>query len=211
MVFDSGAATWYNGGLEGDMHAVIKTGGKQYRVSPGESIDVESVGAGVGERVEIDEVLLLADGSRVEVGTPLVAGARVLARVIEQAKGPKVTVFKFAGGNRYQRKRGHRQEYCRLLVEDIVRGEVEKKRPVAAEARKPKPVEVKKAAPPAELPVAELDLPARVVGALEGAGLDTAEKIARSTDEELLAIRGLGPKSLEQVRDTLKEKGIVAE
>jgi len=193
------------------MHAVIQTGGKQYRITPGESIDVESVGADVGERVELDQVLLIADESGVVVGKPLVPGAKVVAKVVEHGRGTKVTVFKYAGGNRYQRKRGHRQNYCRLLVEEIVQGEVEEKPAVAPAAKQAVPVEVKEKPPVAELPIAELDLPSRVVGALEGAGLDTAQKVAKSTDEELLAIRGFGPKSLEQVRDTLKEKGIVVE
>jgi large subunit ribosomal protein L21 len=197
--------------LEADMHAVIRTGGKQYKIAPGESIDVERVGADVGEKVEIDQVLLISDESGVVVGKPLVPGAKVVARVIEEGRGTKVTVFKFTGGNRYQRKRGHRQEYCRLLVEEIVQGEVEEEPAVAAEAKEAAPVEVKEKPPVAELSIAELDLPSRVVGALEGAGLDTAQKVAKSTDEELLAIRGFGPKSLEQVRDTLKEKGIIVE
>jgi large subunit ribosomal protein L21 len=191
------------------MHAVIQTGGKQYRITPGESIDVESVGAAVGARVEIDQVLLIADESGVVVGRPLVPGAKVVARVVEEGRDTKVTVFKFAGGNRYQRKRGHRQGYSKLLVEEIIHGEVEEVPAVAAEVKEAAPIEVKEEPPTAELPIAELDLPSRVVGALEGAGLDTAEKVAKATDEELLDIRGFGPKSLEQVRDTLKASGIV--
>ena len=91
------------------MYAIIETGGKQYRVSPGESVEVESLSGEIGDSLEIESVLLLANDGDVLVGKPTVAGAAVRATVVEQGRGGKVTVFKFRGGNRYQRKQGHRQ------------------------------------------------------------------------------------------------------
>jgi large subunit ribosomal protein L21 len=102
------------------MYAVIKTGGKQYRVSPGDSIDVERLPYEVGEQIELDEVLLVVNGSGAQIGQPQVDGAKVIATVTRQAKGRKVIVFKFRPRNRYRRKRGHRQYYTRLRIDEIV-------------------------------------------------------------------------------------------
>jgi large subunit ribosomal protein L21 len=102
------------------MYAVVKTGGKQYRVSPGESIDVEKLPHEVGEQVELGEVLLIADGSDRKVGKPLVKGAKVVATVTRQAKGRKVIVYKYRPSKRYRRKRGHRQHYTRLRIDEVV-------------------------------------------------------------------------------------------
>ncbi len=196
------------------MYAIIETGGKQYRVSPGQSIEVENLSAEVGQTLEIGSVLLLANDGDVVVGTPTVEGAAVTATVVDQGRGRKVTVFKFRGGNRYQRKLGHRQTYTRLLIEDILTGGAGKKRAkpsptVAEEKAKPvekvQPVEKVSAAP--RVSIEQLDLPSRVMSALQGAGLSSVQDLVQASDEELLAVRGFGPKALEQVRAALKEKG----
>ena len=102
------------------MYAVVKTGGKQYRVSPGDSIDVEKLPNEVGEQIELDQVLLVANGSEAQVGQPLVEGAKVKATVTRQAKGRKVIVFKYRPSKRYRLKKGHRQHYTRLRIDEIV-------------------------------------------------------------------------------------------
>jgi large subunit ribosomal protein L21 len=102
------------------MYAVIKTGGKQYRVTPGDSIDVERLPYEVGEQIELDQVLLVANGSGARVGQPVVKDAKVKATVTRQAKGRKVVVFKFRASKRYRRKKGHRQFYTRLRIDEIV-------------------------------------------------------------------------------------------
>ncbi len=102
------------------MYAVIKTGGKQYRVSPGDSIDVEKLPYDVGEQVELDQVLLVANGSGAKIGQPLVEGAKVKATVTRQVKGRKVIIYKYRSSKRYRRKRGHRQQYTRLKIDEIV-------------------------------------------------------------------------------------------
>ncbi len=102
------------------MYAVVRTGGKQYRVSPGQVIDVERLPFEVGEQVELDEVLLVANGSGSAVGQPLVEGARVKATVTRQVKGRKVIIFKYRPSKRYRRKKGHRQLLTRLRIDEIV-------------------------------------------------------------------------------------------
>ena len=102
------------------MYAVIKTGGKQYRVRPGDSVEVECLPYEVGEQIELDEVLLVANGNGVRIGRPLVDGAKVKATVVRQAKGRKLIVFKYRPSKRYRRKRGHRQHLTRLRIDEIV-------------------------------------------------------------------------------------------
>jgi len=107
------------------IYALIETGGKQYRVTPGQELLVERLKVPEGEPVELDRVLLVADGDRIEVGTPVVPGARVIARSLGEIKGDKVIVFKYKPKVRYRRKRGHRQIYTRLLVEKVEVGREE--------------------------------------------------------------------------------------
>lgn len=104
------------------MYAVIKTGGKQYRVAPGDKLNVETLKADTGSEVEFDQVLMLADGENVDVGTPLVDGARVKARVIEHGRGEKIRIVKFKRRKHYQRRMGHRQNYTRVEITDVARG-----------------------------------------------------------------------------------------
>lgn len=102
------------------MYAVVKTGGKQYRVSPGDSIEVEKLPHEVGEQVELDQVLLVSNGPGVKIGQPLVKGARVKATVTRQIKGRKVVIYKYRASKRYRRKKGHRQHFTRLRIDEIV-------------------------------------------------------------------------------------------
>lgn len=100
------------------MFAVIKTGGKQYRVSQGDVIDVELVGAEAGETVELP--VLMIGGDQVRVGTPLVEGATVRAEVVENGRHRKVHVYKFKAKSNYRRHNGHRQPYTRVRITEIV-------------------------------------------------------------------------------------------
>ena len=101
-------------------YAIIESGGKQYRTVEGGSIEVDRLDVEIGQSVTLGQVLLLNDGSEVQVGTPTVGGAHVKATVAGQVKGPKILVFKYREGNRYRRKQGHRQHYTRLQIEEIV-------------------------------------------------------------------------------------------
>lgn len=99
------------------MLAVIKTGGKQYLVQPGDKIKIEKLDAKEGDQVVFDKVLLTVnDKDDVSVGTPLVKGAKVKAKVIEQGKGKKLVVYKYKPKKRYSRKKGHRQRYTKVEI-----------------------------------------------------------------------------------------------
>lgn len=103
-------------------YAIFKTGGKQYRVKPGDVLDVELLPLQVGDSAEFDEVLAVSDGGQVSFGSPRVAGAKVIAQVHSHYKDRKVMVFKYKAKTRYRLKRGHRQNYTRLVIQDIQTG-----------------------------------------------------------------------------------------
>lgn len=102
------------------IYAIIETGGKQYRVTLGQTIDVERLDVADGETVELDRVLFIAEGDRVTVGKPTIEGAKVIATSQGEGKGKKIIVFKYKSKVRYRRKMGHRQLYTRLTVDKIV-------------------------------------------------------------------------------------------
>ena len=102
------------------MYAMIETGGKQYKVEEGLTLDVELLHAEAGETVEIDAVLMLNKDGQVVTGKPYVEGAKVNLKVVENGKGPKITVFKYKPKKNYRRKKGHRQPYTRVTVEQII-------------------------------------------------------------------------------------------
>src|ERR1700687_5005493 len=104
------------------MFAIVKTGGKQYRVGPGDQIVVERIEGDVGAVVALDQVLAFSDCGISAVGTPIVAGASVQAKIVQQPRGTKVIVFKKKRRKNYRRKRGHRQELTVLRIEEISRG-----------------------------------------------------------------------------------------
>ena len=104
------------------MNFVIKTGGKQYRVSEGDKLEVETLDAAPGDNIEFSEVLLLRDGDNVEVGTPLIEGAKVTAKVLEHGRGKKVQIVKFKRRKHYRRQMGHRQNFTRVEITGIARG-----------------------------------------------------------------------------------------
>jgi large subunit ribosomal protein L21 len=101
------------------MYAVIKTGGKQYKVIAGETLKVEKLAGEVGSKVVIDKVLMLADGDAVTIGSPLIAGAVVNATVVSHGRGDKVTIFKFQRRKHYRKTQGHRQSYTEIQIDDV--------------------------------------------------------------------------------------------
>ena len=101
------------------MYAVIATGGKQYRVSQGDTIDVEKLPVEVGSVVTFDQVLLVGTEAETKIGRPTVAGATVVAKVVENGRAPKVLVFKIKRRKNYRRKQGHRQAFTRLSIQGI--------------------------------------------------------------------------------------------
>jgi len=101
------------------MYAIVESGGKQYRAVPGTTIEVDRLNNEEGTQIDLDQVLLVAEDEDIKVGTPTVKGASVKATVVEHFKGKKIIVFKYIPAERYRRKRGHRQQYTRLHVDEI--------------------------------------------------------------------------------------------
>jgi len=124
----------------GEIYAIIETGGKQYKVTPGQSIDVERLDVAEGNTVDLDRVLLIADGDKVTVGTPTIEGARVIATSQGEGKGKKIIVFKYKPKVRYRRKTGHRQLYTSLTIDKIVEPGAVQAEPVKGVRRRKKEV-----------------------------------------------------------------------
>ena len=103
-------------------YAIIESGGKQYNVESGETVRVEYIERDSGDKVEIKEVLMLSEDGKLQIGSPVVSGAKVTAEVIGQGKARKVIVFKYKAKTRYRRRNGHRQSYTDLLITDISSG-----------------------------------------------------------------------------------------
>ena len=101
------------------MYAVIKTGGKQYRVAAGEKLKIEQIPAEVGAEIILDQVLMVGDGESVKVGAPLVQGASVKAKVLAQGRHPKVKIFKMRRRKHYQKHQGHRQNFTEIQISGI--------------------------------------------------------------------------------------------
>ncbi|MDI9481007.1 MAG: 50S ribosomal protein L21 [Syntrophomonadaceae bacterium] len=101
------------------MYAIIQTGGKQYKVTEGSVLKIEKMNAEPGDRLTLDQVLMVSDDNEVRIGNPLVANAQVIATVLEQGRDKKVVVFKYKRRKNYRRKQGHRQPYTKIKVEKI--------------------------------------------------------------------------------------------
>jgi len=102
------------------MYAVIKTGGKQYKVAPGEKLKVEQIPADVGAEIILDQVLMVGDGESVRLGQPVVSGVTVKATIVAHGRGEKVRIFKMRRRKHYQKHQGHRQNYTELKIDSIV-------------------------------------------------------------------------------------------
>ncbi|MFC2069403.1 50S ribosomal protein L21 [Chloroflexota bacterium] len=101
------------------IYAIIETGGKQYRVTPGQTIDVERLVMVEGNAIDLERVLLISDGNKITIGTPTVKGAKVKATLQGEGRGKKTIVFKYKSKTRYRKKTGHRQPYTRLVIDEI--------------------------------------------------------------------------------------------
>ena len=101
------------------MYAVVKTGGKQYRVAAGEKLKIEQIPADVGAKVDLDQVLMVGEGESVKIGSPMIEGASVHVTVLAQGRHPKVKIFKMRRRKHYQKHQGHRQGYTEILIDSI--------------------------------------------------------------------------------------------
>jgi large subunit ribosomal protein L21 len=136
------------------MFAVIKSGGRQYKVSVGQKLEVNRLPVEVGKQIQFDEVLLISDAGNTMVGSPIVADAMVLATAIEHARGEKLIVFKYKSKKRYRHRRGHRQELTVFTIDDIVSAGKSLVTGEAPAFRKEEEEEVAEAEPAVETPTA---------------------------------------------------------
>jgi len=161
------------------MFAVIKSGGRQYKVSVGQKLEVNRLPVEVGEQVQFDEVLLISDAANTMVGSPLVADAMVLATAIEHARGEKLIVFKYKSKKRYRHRRGHRQELTVFTIDDIVSAGKSLVTGEAPEFRKDEEEDVLENEPVAETPVAESEAEPTETASTEGAEVEEEKKPTR--------------------------------
>jgi large subunit ribosomal protein L21 len=101
------------------MYAVVKTGGKQYRITIGEKLKVEQIPADVDSQIELTEVLMIADGDNIQIGSPLLTGAKITATVISHGRGEKIRIFKMRRRKHYQKRQGHRQNFTEIRIDAI--------------------------------------------------------------------------------------------
>ncbi len=170
------------------MFAVVKTGGKQYRVAPGDILKVERLEGEAGDTVTLDQVLLVGDGDRTTAGTPLVDGTVVTAEILEQTRAKKVIVFKKKRRHNYRRKKGHRQHLTVLRVLEIGAPKKKTAKKAAGKDASEKKAPAKKAAGAAEDGAATKKAPAKKAAPKKTAAkkTTTAKKTAaaKKTDDE---------------------------
>lgn len=190
-----------------NMYAVIKTGGKQYKVAAGEYLKVEKLEGEVGSKVIIDKVLVLADGDNVTIGSPLVNGAQVSATVIAQGKGDKVKIFKFNRRKHYRKSQGHRQSYTEIQIDDI-NGKGGAKPAAKATA---KPAAAKKADAKADKLTVIEGVGPKIAGLLNDEGIMSFADLADAKIETLSAVlEKAGPRFKMHQPDTWPQQAALA-
>lgn len=142
-------------------YAIVESGGKQYRAVEGDTIEVDRLSVEAGDKIKLDRVLMVVDGDDVSVGTPYIKGVQINTKVLGHFKGPKIIVFKYSPRKRIRVKRGHRQQYTRLLVDFIGMPGESSKPAKKAEAQ---PAVVKKKETPVDKKVTEKSVAAKTVG-----------------------------------------------
>ena len=175
------------------MYAVVKTGGKQYRVAKDDIIKIEKLTAEAGDVVTLDEVLMVADGDRLEVGAPFVEGASVAGEIVEQRRAKKIIVFKKRRRQNYRRKRGHRQHETVLRVTEILTG-----------GAKPSARATKKAEPK---PTSEFKDDVSLIG---GVGPKLQEKLAEYGVTSLKQIAEMSAADVDKLDEALELRGRAA-
>jgi large subunit ribosomal protein L21 len=189
------------------MYAVIKTGGKQYRVAPEQKIQIERLAGAAGDQIEFDQVLMVANGASVDVGAPYVAGATVVAEIASQDRGPHIIVFKKRRRKHYRRRNGHRQDLTSVTIREILTGGAKPAKkavaPKQAEAKAEAPAPVAAAAAPAAGNADDISLIGgigpKILKGLNDMGVTTFAQIAAWTEADV-----------ERVETELKQKGRVA-
>ena len=178
------------------MYAVVKTGGKQYRVSEDDVIVVEKLDANPGASVELDQVLMLDDGKEAQIGTPLVNGARVAATVLDQGRSDKIIVFKKIRRKDYKRTKGHRQSITVLRITDIL-SKGQKAKPAKAEKKATKSKEPETLPETAAETPTEVAAPAKTTAKKSPAKKAPAKKAAKKAPAKKAAKKAPAKKSEE--------------
>jgi large subunit ribosomal protein L21 len=190
------------------MYAIVRTGGKQYRVEEGRSVVVERLPGEEGATIELGEVLLIAEDGSVTIGTPMIEGARVLAQVEQQGRSPKIIVFNYKSKVRTRKKQGHRQAFTKLTVQEILRpGEEAKAKPPRAR-RKAAEEEAEEPEAVAEAPEAGAEAIAEAPAVEEVAEAPkpkTTTRRATATAKEKPAAKAKAEKAEKPKRPTAKK------
>ena len=163
-----------------NVYAVIRSGGKQYRVSPGQRIRLERLDGDAGDTISFDDVLLVSGGGEVAVGTPTVEAASVSGEIVEQGRGRKINVFKYKSKTRYRRLRGHRQLHTSVLVNEVALGDQVWSAPPAEEIPEP---EAEHTEQPAEA-IEESEAVAEAADEQEADTADAVNEAAAESGEE---------------------------
>ena len=174
------------------MYAVIKTGGKQYRVQPDDILEIERLPGEAGDILEFDQVLMLSGESGFEIGTPVIAGALVAAELVEQTRGDKIKIFKKKRRKHYRRTMGHRQDLSQIRITEILTGGAKPSKAAAARKKAPAKSEAKTAEAEAPRKAAATKAPAEKAPAKAPAKKAPAKKTADKGDD-LTQIAGIGP------------------
>jgi len=191
------------------MYAIVKTGGKQYRVAPEDIIRVEKLNGEPGDVVVLEEVLMVSTDAGTEVGAPLVEGAAVSCEIVEQGRGRKIIIFKKKRRKHYRRKKGHRQHFTALKVLEILTGgKKPSARPAAKKAAKPAAKKTEK--PKAEAPAAAANKNARGeddLSLLSGVGPVLEKKLREAGITTFRQIAELTPEAAKELDEKLKLRG----
>ena len=176
------------------MYAVIKTGGKQYRVAADDKLQIEKLPGEAGDIVEFTNVLMVASDGSVEVGAPFIAGATVAAEILGQVRGPKIIIFKKHRRKHYRRKNGHRQDLTSVQITEILTGGAKPSKKAAAKPAKADKAENEAQAAPLAAPVGETKVDdlsliggvgPKILGTLTEMGYTTYAQIANLTGDEI--------------------------
>ena len=194
-------------------YAVVESGGKQYIARPGETIEVDHMSLDVGSSVNFKDVLLVVDGSTLRIGQPVVKGAVVKGKVVDQIKGRKILVFKYKPKIRYRRKQGHRQRYTQVAIEGInlpkTAAEKAEEAPKAAAPKKTTPAKKKpatKAEPKAQKPAAKKPAESKKPAAKQTARKTTPKKTTTKTTKPAAKKTATTKKSAGSTKRTTAKK-----
>jgi large subunit ribosomal protein L21 len=189
---------------ENEMYAVIKTGGKQYRVAANDTIEIEKLEGSAGDSVEFTDVLMVSNGEAIEWGAPIVQGATVAGEIVGQVRGPKIVIFKKRRRKHYRRKNGHRQDLTSVRITEILTGGAKPAPRAAAE-----PAKTAEAAEAPAAPVEALEAKSDDLSLIAGVGPKKLRSLSALGYTSFAQIAALTPEEIETIETALKAKGSI--